>query len=330
MQFVRVTRDSGIPLIGCLYFGIIDRGTNLLQVRPSCHCNLACPFCSVDAGPGSQTRVSRYEVEVGYLLSALQEIAALKGEGVECHIDSPGEPLLYPSLISLIRGIRKIPEVQVISLQTNGTLLTPAMIDSLETAGLDRINLSLHALDPSLAQGLSGVPWYDVGLVIQSARRITESDIDLLIAPVFLPGINDEEIPRLIAFAKEIGAGKRWPSLGIQKFERYRFGRCPKEARVQTWKAFHKSLERWALDCGTRLLLSPKDFGITARKMLPRAYHKGDRVQVEIMAPGWLNGEMLGVGRDRVVSVMNSSRREGIVRVRMISVKHNIYVAVPA
>ncbi|MDD1678061.1 MAG: radical SAM protein [Methanomicrobiales archaeon] len=330
MRFVRITRDSGIPLIGCVYFGIIDRGTNLLQVRPSCHCNLGCSFCSVDGGPGSRTRMSRYEVEAEYLLAVLREIAAFKGEGVECHIDSPGEPLLYPQLGSLVREIRKIPEVRVISLQTNGTLLSPEVIDTLGTAGLDRINLSLHAIDPALARSLSGVSWYDVGQVMDAARQVSESHIDLLIAPVYLPGINDQEIPRLIGFAREIGAGRRWPPLGIQKFERYRFGRCPKGIRVQTWNGFWKSLGQWEQEYGIRLLLNPADFGIVARKMVPRVFRKGERARVKLEAPGWLAGEVLGVGRDRVVSVMNCSRHTGSIWVRMVAVKHNIYVAVPA
>jgi Predicted Fe-S oxidoreductase len=329
MHFIRITRDSGIPLTGCVYFGIIDRGTNLLQVRPSCHCNLACPFCSVDAGLASRTRVSHYEVDAEYLLSGVREIAAFKGEGVECHIDSPGEPLLYPSLIPLISEMRKIPEVRIISLQTNGTLLTPAVIEALEQAGLDRMNLSLHALDPTLARALSGVPWYEVDQIRNSAQRVARSRIDLLIAPVFLPGLNDAEIPRLIAFAREIGAGKRWPSLGIQKFERYRFGRCPKGIRPQTWNQFWDSLEGWERTSDVRLRLTPNDFDIVPRTILPRVFRKGERVTVDLRAPGWLAGEVLGVGRERIVSVMNCHRSKGTLRVRMISVKHNIHVAVP-
>jgi uncharacterized Fe-S cluster-containing radical SAM superfamily enzyme len=274
--------------------------------------------------------VSRYEVDLEYLLSGLRDVAAFKGEGVECHIDSPGEPLLYPQLSSLIQGIRKIPQVRVISLQTNGTLLSPSVIESLERAGLDRINLSLHALDPALALALSGVPWYDVEEVKNAARQVAESRMDLLIAPVFLSGINDTEIPRLITFAREIGAGKRWPPLGIQKFERYQFGRCPHGVRVQTWTKFRESLQEWEKSSGTRLLLHPGDFGIVHRKILPRAFQKGERTRVELVAPGWLVGEVLGVGRDRVVSVMNCRRTRGKVWVRMISVKHNICVAVPA
>jgi uncharacterized Fe-S cluster-containing radical SAM superfamily enzyme len=38
---------------------------------------------------------------------------------------------------------------------------------------------------------------------------------------------------------------------------------------------------------------------------------------------------MLGVGENRVVSVMDSPRMEGTVRVEIISARHNIYVAKP-
>ena len=94
-----------------------------MQVRPSCGCNLNCPFCSVDAGPESKTRATSYEVEMEYLLGAVQEIARFKGHGVECHIDSPGEPLMYRRLPELVAALREIEEVTAISLQTNGTLL---------------------------------------------------------------------------------------------------------------------------------------------------------------------------------------------------------------
>src|SRR5512136_2420473 len=187
MTHVTITRKSEIPLMGSVYFGIIDGGTNLLRVRPSCGCNLNCPFCSVDAGPESTTRTTSYEVEMEYLIEAFREIAGFKGNGVECHIDSPGEPVMYPHLPELIAELKKIDEVSTISLQTNGTLLNTAKIAALEGAGLDRINLSLHALDPAIARMLAGVDWFDIDRVTASARAIAQSNIDLLIAPVYIP-----------------------------------------------------------------------------------------------------------------------------------------------
>ena len=89
MTLFKITRESGIPLLGGLYFGIIDRGTNLLQVRASSGCNLNCPFCSVDAGPNTKTRVTIYDVELDYLLDWVKEVIKFKNrEDIEIHLDS--------------------------------------------------------------------------------------------------------------------------------------------------------------------------------------------------------------------------------------------------
>jgi uncharacterized protein len=331
MTHVRITEASDIPLMGSLYFGVIDRGTNILQVRPSCGCNLNCPFCSVDAGPASKTRATSYEVEMEYLLGAVDEIARFKGPGVECHIDSPGEPLMYRALPELVSALRQIDVICTISLQTNGTLLDDTMISALDAAGLDRINLSLHAIDPGIARTLAGTDWFDIGQVMDAARAVTRSRIDLLIAPVYIPGINDAEIPKLIRFAQEIGAGKRFPPLGIQKFEHYRYGRSPKGVKAQSWwQFFNRSISAWEKESGLVLRLdAERDFNTVRRPFVPLVFAKGEKVTVEIAAPGWIHGEMLGMARNRVVSVYNCQKESGQVRVKIVSTKHNIYTAMP-
>lgn len=329
MTHVRITAASGIPLMGSLYFGVIDRGTSLLQVRPSCGCNLNCPFCSVDAGPDSKTRATSYEVEMEYLLEGVGEIARFKGDGVECHIDSPGEPMMYRHLPELVAGLKETACVTAVSLQTNGTLLDDAKIAALEAAGLDRINLSLHALDPALARTLAGVEWFDIGQVCDAARAVAKSRIDLLIAPVYIPGINDAEIPKLIRFAQECGAGKRFPPLGIQKFEHYRYGRSPKGVKAQSWwQFFNRSIRPWEKEYGLRLQLDmERDFATMRRQFVPLTMAKGEKVTVEIRAPGWIHGEVLGVAKNRVVSIYNCGKESGQVRVKIVSTKHNIYTA---
>ncbi len=316
--------------MGCLYFGVVDRGSNLLQIRPSCGCNLNCPFCSVDAGPHSRSRVTDYQVDLDYLMEAVEEIAPFKGPGVECHIDSPGEPMLYPEIVDLVKRLKAIKEVSVVSMQSNGTLLDEEMIRSLEEAGLDRINLSMHALEPEMAANLAGRPGFDIERIKEAARNIAQSQIDLLIAPVYLPGINDEEIPKLIEFAREAGAGKRWPPLGIQKFEHYRLGRSPGKIKAENWWHFYnRSMTDWEKQFSMPLRLKAQDFGIVRRPMIPTVFEKKEKAWVEIRAPGWVQGEQLGVARNRVVSVMDCPVKQGSVRVQIVSNKHNIYVGVP-
>jgi uncharacterized protein len=330
MSLFHITRQSGIPLVGCLYFGVVDRGSSLLQIRPSCGCNLSCPFCSVDAGPDSRSRVTDYQVELDYLMEAVEEIAPFKGPGVECHIDSPGEPMLYPDIVPLVARLKQIKEVCVVSMQSNGTLLDEERIRALEDAGLDRINLSIHSLEPEKAAFLAGSPGYNIEKIKQAAMGIAKSKIDLLIAPVLIPGINDEDMPELISFARRIGAGKRWPPLGIQKFEHYKLGRSPGKVKAQNWWHFYnRSLSEWEKQFSIPLRLKAQSFKIERRPMIPTVFERKEKAWVEIMAPGWVRGEELGVAKNRVVSVMDCPVKQGSVRVQIVSNKHNIYVAVP-
>jgi uncharacterized Fe-S cluster-containing radical SAM superfamily enzyme len=66
------TVGLGVPQVGTLAFGVVDRGTNVLEVRPTSVCALSCVFCSVNAGPQSRARWAEYVVEVEALLSALE------------------------------------------------------------------------------------------------------------------------------------------------------------------------------------------------------------------------------------------------------------------
>ena len=63
--------------------------------------------------------------------------------------------------------------------------------------------------------------------------------------------------------------------------------------------------------------------------MTPTVFEMKEKTRHEAQAPGWVKGEMLGVARNRVVSVMNCPIVQGSLRVQVVSNKHNIYVAVP-
>ena len=53
----------------------------------------------------------------------------------------------------------------------------------------------MQAISPDLARQLAGVSWYDIGRIEKAARAISESKIDLLVAPVYMPGINEGRSP---------------------------------------------------------------------------------------------------------------------------------------
>ncbi len=317
-----ITRETQIPLFGHAAFGLIDRGTNLIQIRPITGCNLNCIFCSVDEGRISRTKKNDFIVDPDYLLSEYEKIAGFKGGDVEAHIDGQAEPFLYPFIEELLEGLRRIKETRVISIQTNGTLLNESMIDRIENS-IDRINLSISALNRDTAGRIYGVR-YPLEKVMAVAEYIAHSKIDLLIAPVWLPGINDGEIERIIEFALEIGAGKKWPPLGIQKYIPYRGGRKLKD--VMSFRSFYQKLREWENEYGVKLVLSPKDFRIEKRKRYPSPIKRGEIFSARIVLDGRSHGERIAVVRDRVVTVLTHRNPGSRVRFIITRAKDGIYL----
>ncbi|MCX8170714.1 MAG: radical SAM protein [Candidatus Bathyarchaeota archaeon] len=322
-----------IPLLGCIAFGLIDRGTNLIQIRPVTTCPLSCIFCSTDAGPKSKRRRTEYIVPLDYLIGWFKRVAAFKGErNIEAHIDTVGDPLTYPMIVDLVSGLNNVKGVEVISMQTHGSTLTEKILNDLSDAGLTRINLSIDALDPDLARNLSGADWYNPSRIIDLMHHIvSNTKIDLLIAPVWIPGVNDAEIPKIIKLAKEIGAGKRFPPLGIQKYLTHKHGRKVKGIRPISWRKFYGQLKRWEDWFGIKLILSPEDFGIHRRPALSIPYRRSQIIRVKVVGPGWLRGEALAVADkfDRSVTLLNADNIPvgSKVKARILSNKDNIFVA---
>lgn len=319
-----------VPLIGAIPFGLIDRGTNVVQVRSSTACPLNCIFCSTDAGPKSTMRNAEYIVDLDHLLEWFRSVAKMKGKGVEAHIDTVGDPLTYPRISDLVHELASTGGVEVVSIQTHGHLLSERLIDDLGAAGLSRINLSVDALDPELARDLSGTASYSPARVMEMAEyAIKNAGVDILVAPVWVNPINTCELEALIEWAKSLGAGKRWPPLGIQKCERHRFGRKDRRIRYISWYDFYAHLRGLEAKCGTRLILNPNDFGMRRCKRIANPYRVGERLKVRTVGPGWLKGETLAINAEgtRLVTIVGSEIPPGTeLNARLLRVKDNIFV----
>lgn len=120
------------------------RDINYLRIAVTDKCNFRCIYCMPVDGVAPRAHDE--------LLSA-EEIARfvrlVAGEGIRRVRLTGGEPLVSRRIIPLIRDIRAIPQIEDISLTTNGALL-PKRAPQLKDAGLDRVNISLDTLDPTL------------------------------------------------------------------------------------------------------------------------------------------------------------------------------------
>ncbi|MHA1718079.1 MAG: radical SAM protein, partial [Promethearchaeota archaeon] len=49
-EIIKIDKQSEVPLFGVDFLGILDRGTNVLEIKPNTICNLHCKYCFVSAG----------------------------------------------------------------------------------------------------------------------------------------------------------------------------------------------------------------------------------------------------------------------------------------
>ncbi|NHI93566.1 MAG: radical SAM protein [Candidatus Lokiarchaeota archaeon] len=325
-----INKDSGMPLIGTTAFGIIYRNTNIIEIRPITGCPLNCIFCSVDEGSKSRFRIRDYFIDEKYLIEEVEKLVNYIGNyNIEIHISAQGEPLTYPYLFELIEDLKKIKGINFISLQTNGILLSGEKIQKLKKAGLDRINLSINTLDEKKAKKITACKDYDINKIKKIAKDIVSEKIDLIIAPVVVPSINEEDMNEIISFAKEINAGKLGLPLGIQNYLIYKFSRKVKNVDQWDWKNFRKYLEKLEKEHNIKpLYLRKKDFLIHQRKKLPQPFRKNQIISIKIKLNGRMETERFAVLNERIIQIINCKKPiNSSVKIKILSIKDNIITA---
>jgi cyclic pyranopterin phosphate synthase len=139
--------------------GIVDElGRPLLDLRVSVtdRCNLRCPYCMPREVFGGDFRfMPRAE------LLSFEEIARLArilaAEGVSKIRLTGGEPLLRRNLERLVEMLAAVEGIEDIALTTNGTLLA-SRAHALAKVGLDRVTVSLDALEEEAFRAMSDSP----------------------------------------------------------------------------------------------------------------------------------------------------------------------------
>jgi GTP 3',8-cyclase len=119
-----------------------------------------------------------------------------------------GEPLLRPDLPALVEMLAAKPEIQDLALTTNGVLLA-RNISELRRAGLMRLTVSLDTLQSDRFSALTRRSSHDA--VLEGIRSVTAAGMpDTKIDTVVMRGVNDDELPDLIEFGREVGAEVRF------------------------------------------------------------------------------------------------------------------------
>jgi cyclic pyranopterin phosphate synthase len=185
------------------------RGRPLRDLRLSLveACNFRCPYCmpadriADNHGLDSASRLSFDEIETLVRGFARLGVTKLRLTG--------GEPLLRKHLPELVARLAAIHGIDDLALTTNGSLLA-AQARALRDAGLQRLTVSLDALDPALFRALSGDRG-EVGDVLAGiAAAAAAGFAPLKLNCVVQRGANDGEVLPLVEYARAHGLVMRF------------------------------------------------------------------------------------------------------------------------
>lgn len=171
---------------------ILGRPVRDLRISVTDRCNFRCTYCMP-----KEIFSHDYEFLSRDLLLSFEEIDRIvrtfAGIGVRKVRLTGGEPLLRRGIEDLIARIAAIPEIEDLTLTTNGSLLA-RKAETLRAAGLDRVTVSLDSMDDEvfMAMNDAGFPVSSVleGIDAASSAGLTPVKINMVVKR----GVNDESI----------------------------------------------------------------------------------------------------------------------------------------
>ncbi|BCU81748.1 cyclic pyranopterin monophosphate synthase [Polycladomyces abyssicola] len=162
-----------------------------LRISVTDRCNFRCRYCMPEEvfGPDyqflSRKALLRFE-EITRLVRIFVKL------GVEKIRITGGEPLLRKGLPDLIRMLSSVKGIRDIALTTNGSLLAKHA-RALKEAGLQRVNVSLDALDDEIFAKINGGR-SAVRPVLEGIEAASQAGLKVKVNMVVQKGVNDGQI----------------------------------------------------------------------------------------------------------------------------------------
>lgn len=175
-----------------------------LRISVTDRCNFRCTYCMP-----KEVFNSKYQFLVRNDLLSFEEITRVArlfvAQGVRKIRLTGGEPLLRKNLDVLIRELAKLEGVDDIALTTNASILTLAKAQELKQAGLNRITVSLDAINDAAFKRMNDmdVPVSKVLDGIENAR--TAGFENVKVNMVVQKGYNEDEILPMAEYFKDSG-----------------------------------------------------------------------------------------------------------------------------
>lgn len=179
--------------------GLVDnyqRRITYLRISLTDRCDLRCFYCM-------PKNFTEYENPSDWLSPEELErvVQAFSRLGVRRVRLTGGEPTLRRNIEDIVHRIAAVPEIDDISLSTNGIRFAP-LAKQLHQAGVTRLNVSLDTLRPDRFKEITGGG--HLVRVLNGLHSARNAGFDpIKINMVVLRGINDDEVTDMVSFCLE-------------------------------------------------------------------------------------------------------------------------------
>lgn len=155
-------------------------------------CDMDCPLCFADAGPGFSLRLEEVE-------QMLDDYIRTEGRPEVVQF-SGGEPTMHPQIIDFVRAAYA-RDIRFVMINTNGKRIAR------DDAFLEQLNevrpalyLQFDGFEPETYQAIRGEPNI-LEEKLRALDRLAQIGLDVTLVPAIERGVNEHEIGRIIEFA---------------------------------------------------------------------------------------------------------------------------------
>jgi cyclic pyranopterin phosphate synthase len=187
---------------GDVILDAFDRPLGNLRISVTDRCNLRCSYCMPE-----QEYVWLPREDILHFEEIETLVDVFLGLGVSKVRLTGGEPLLRRDLPDLVSRLASRTQIRDLAMTTNGVLLSQHA-RTLRDAGLHRITVSLDTLHPDRFKALTRYDEFE--RVMQGIGDAASHFPGFKLDAVIIRGVNDDEIPELIGFARDHGAEIRF------------------------------------------------------------------------------------------------------------------------
>ncbi|QRK07101.1 GTP 3',8-cyclase MoaA [Archangium violaceum] len=179
------------------------RTMTYLRLSVTDRCNFRCTYCSPASWGGKKDLLSPEEFERIASVFARMGIRRVRLTG--------GEPLIRPDIVEVVRRIAALPGIEQVAITTNASHLE-RLAAPLREAGTTQLNISLDTLSEATFRSISKQGDF-VSILRGIDAAVGAGYAALKLNVVVMRGVNDAEVPDLVAYAHARGMTPRFIEL---------------------------------------------------------------------------------------------------------------------